>query len=167
MSRLDSFIRRLSAQRDCLNQAAAQIETLPGWILEVGLGNGRTYDHLRTCCPTRRILVFDRQIGAHPDCIPPESDLRLGDFRDTIPAMARDHGGMAILIHADLGSGDKQQSLALATALASDFALLLKPGGLIVTDQPLPRQGDLDPAELPPTVAAGRYFIYRKLRLSA
>ena len=47
MSRLDSMLRRLTAQRDGLNWAAAQIETLSGEVLDMGLGNGRTYDHLR------------------------------------------------------------------------------------------------------------------------
>ncbi|MGH6887075.1 MAG: class I SAM-dependent methyltransferase, partial [Geminicoccales bacterium] len=47
MSRLDSFIRRLEAQRACLDLAAARIADLPGPVLELGLGNGRTYDHLR------------------------------------------------------------------------------------------------------------------------
>mgnify|MGYP001354323129 CR=1 FL=1 len=42
MSRLDSFIARMKAQRDCLNFLKPAIEALPGPILEVGLGNGRT-----------------------------------------------------------------------------------------------------------------------------
>ena len=48
MSRLDSFIARMQAQRDCLNYLKPVIAAVPGPILEVGLGNGRTYDHLRT-----------------------------------------------------------------------------------------------------------------------
>ena len=42
MSRLDSFIRRLTAQRDVLNHICARME-LPadGPIMEIGLGNGR------------------------------------------------------------------------------------------------------------------------------
>ena len=42
MSRLDSFIARMQAQRDCLNFLKPKIDALPGPILEVGLGNGRT-----------------------------------------------------------------------------------------------------------------------------
>ena len=55
MSRLDSFIRRLEAQRACLNQAAALIVGLDGAVLELGLGNGRTYDHVRELFPDREI----------------------------------------------------------------------------------------------------------------
>ena len=51
LSRLDSFIRRLEAQRACLNATPAWIEGLAGPILELGLGNGRTYDHLRRLHP--------------------------------------------------------------------------------------------------------------------
>ena len=50
MSRLDSFIRRLQAQRACLSEAAAQIRGVDGFVLELGLGNGRTFDHLREIC---------------------------------------------------------------------------------------------------------------------
>ena len=54
MSRLDSFIRRLEAQRACLALAAGRIGGLPGPVLELGLGNGRTYDHLRELLPGAR-----------------------------------------------------------------------------------------------------------------
>ncbi len=66
MSRLDSFIRRLEAQRACLNWAAELIDGLDGFALELGLGNGRTYDHLRSLFPDRAIYVCERQVAAHP-----------------------------------------------------------------------------------------------------
>jgi S-adenosyl-L-methionine methyltransferase len=74
MSRLDSFIRRMQAQRLVLNHAAAALGDLPGSVLELGLGNGRTYDHLREVIalpfrvpvPARRIIAFDRANVANP-----------------------------------------------------------------------------------------------------
>ena len=75
MSRLDSVIRRLQAQRSCIDHAIGLIADNPGPVFEVGLGNGRTYDHLRDLFPGRDIYVFERQVAAHPDCIPPD-DLR-------------------------------------------------------------------------------------------
>ena len=57
MSRLDSFIRRLEAQRACLDRAAELIRDIDGHVLELGLGNGRTYDHLRGLFP---------EFGIHP-----------------------------------------------------------------------------------------------------
>jgi hypothetical protein len=86
MSRLDSAIRRLQAQRACLDHVCGLIADLPGPVLEVGLGNGRTYDHLRQSLPGRPIYAFDRQVAAHPDCVPAAPFLLLGDFRDTLPA---------------------------------------------------------------------------------
>ena len=60
MTRLDSAIRRLEAQRACLDRAAALVRGVPGPVLELGLGNGRTYDHLRARLPGRDIFVFER-----------------------------------------------------------------------------------------------------------
>ena len=71
MSRLDSFIRRLEAQRDCLDLAALLVRELEGEVLELGLGNGRTYDHLRQLFPNRKIYVCERRVAAHPNCVPP------------------------------------------------------------------------------------------------
>ncbi len=84
MSRLDSAIRRLEAQRAAIDHAAQLIKNVPGPVLELGLGNGRTYDHLRLRLPHRHIYAFDRQVAAHPDCIPAAPYLLLGDFNDTL-----------------------------------------------------------------------------------
>ena len=122
MSRLDSFIRRLEAQRSCLALAVERSRHVPGVVLELGLGNGRTFDHLREICAggpqPRDIHVFDRQVAAHPDCIPAPDRLFLGDFTATLKqARARLGDGSAALIHVDLGSGDDAASRALALQL--------------------------------------------------
>src|SRR5438094_8813990 len=106
MSRLDSFIRRLEAQRACLNSAAELTRHLDGVVLEMGLGNGRTYDHLRSILPDRPIYVCERQVAAHPDCVPPPDMLLLGDMRQTLPAAQEWLGGRIALAHLDAGSGD-------------------------------------------------------------
>ena len=60
MSRLDSAIRRLMAQKMALAWATDQVVGRPGPVLELGLGNGRTYDHLREILgSTREIFVFE------------------------------------------------------------------------------------------------------------
>jgi hypothetical protein len=79
-----------------------------------GLGNGRSYDHLREHLPNRDIYVFERSVQAHPDCIPPADRMILGDFKDTAPAAAQRFAGQVALIHADVGSGDHAASRALA-----------------------------------------------------
>jgi hypothetical protein len=163
LSRLDSFIRRLEAQRACLDRAAALIRDLPGPVLEFGLGNGRSYDHLRERLPGRDIYVFDRQVAAHPACIPPDDRLLLGDFRDTAPAAARRFAGQAALIHADLGSGDDAASRALAAWLTPHWIALLAAGGILIADQPV-AAAELATLELPAGVAAGRYFFFTRSR---
>ena len=160
MSRIDSFIRRLESQRACLDWAAGQIAGDPGPILEMGLGNGRTYDHLREKCPGRDIFVFDREINAHPDCIPPADRMVLGDFADTLPAAARRFAGQVVLVHADTGTGDEAKSRARAALWAPFWHAMLKPGGLLLSDQPIHFAGLLPQPEQ--SVQGWRYFIYRR-----
>ena len=71
MTRLDLAIARLLAQRVCLGFAAAVLLGRPGCVVELGLGNGRTSDRIRSLMPERRICVFDRRIAAHVDTISP------------------------------------------------------------------------------------------------
>lgn len=159
MSRLDSFIRRLEAQRACLGLAAARIRDLPGPVLELGLGNGRTYDHLRELLPQREIFVFEREVNAHPDCIPDPAHLILGDVRMTLPEAHRFLPGPAALAHSDVGSGDAARNAELAAWLADALPPLLAPGAWVVSDQPL-RSPALVPQPPPPGIDPGRYFVY-------
>ena len=106
-SRLDRLLARLAAQKAWLEDAAARVSGLPGPILEVGLGKGRTYDHLRRLMPGRRILAFDLDLHAPSDARPADADLLLGDFRVTLPRARAEIGDhRAVLIHADFGSED-------------------------------------------------------------
>ncbi len=150
----------MTAQRLCLDAATDMVGDLPGPILEFGLGNGRTYDHLRERCPDREIFVFDRQIAAHPDCIPDAQHMLLGDVRETIKLAASRIGAPAALAHCDIGSGDKAATEALAAWLGPELATLLAPGAIILADQPY-RLDSFHPLPLPDGVAAGRYFFYR------
>lgn len=160
MSRLDSFIRRMQAQRACLDKAAALIADVPGPVLELGLGNGRTYDHMREIMPDRRIYVFDRQVLAHPSCIPPDEDLFLGEFRDTVPTVAGRVAEKVALFHADFGQGDAASIASMAQFLAETFAALAAPGAVIVSDQPLHHSG-WDAVPLPDGIQPRRYFMQR------
>ena len=161
MSRLDSFIRRLEAQRAGLDWAAAAIAAIPGPVLELGLGNGRTFDHLRARLPDRAIYAFDRALAAHPGCVPPDGFLLLGELAATLPEFARRGLAPVALAHADLGSGDEAATAALARWLGPALAPLLALGGIVLSDQPLAAP-DLAPEALPPAVPAGRYFAYRR-----
>ena len=160
MSRLDSVIRRLEAQRACLDAAMAAVADRPGVVLELGLGNGRTYDHLRTHMPGRTIYVFERAVAAHPDCIPPDERLFLGDVSETLPRAAETLAGRAVLAHADIGTGDPARNAALAETLTGLLAPLLAPGAVVVSDQVLDVP-DSEEMALPDGVAPGRYHMRR------
>jgi hypothetical protein len=159
MSRLDSFIRRLEAQRACLEYAAGQIQGLPGPVLELGLGNGRTYDHLRELLPEREIFVFERTVNAHPDCIPDPAHLILGEVRATLPRARPRLAGPAALAHLDIGTGDAARNAELAAWLSDALPPLLAPGAWVASDQILRAPALL--AHPPPAgIAPARYFLY-------
>jgi hypothetical protein len=160
VSRLDSFIRRLEAQRACLERAAALIADCPGPVLEFGLGNGRTYDHLRAILPGREIFVFERLVATHPDCIPPADRLILGDLRATLPASRARFAASAAFAHLDIGTGEAAASRALAASLAPLIAPLMRAGAIIVSEPPLAAAGWRSLA-LPEGVKPGRYHLYR------
>ncbi len=158
MSRLDSFIRRLEAQRTCLAEAARLTRDVDGFALELGLGNGRTYDHLREICPNREIYVFDRQVNAHPDCVPPADHLFLGEILQTLPQALARLGPGAALVHTDVGTGDQASNQRLAAALAPLIRSIMRKGGVVISDQQMTAPG-LSPQPLPDGVKPGRYFI--------
>jgi hypothetical protein len=160
VSRLDSVIRRLQAQRACLNRAAALIAGLDGVILELGLGNGRTYDHLRELFPAQDIYVCERNVAAHPDCIPPTDRLLLGDMFETLPAASHLAGRVA-LAHFDAGTGDAAANRGLASRLRPLIVPLLCAGGVLATQQAMDGP-ELAALPLPEGVAEERYYLYRR-----
>lgn len=164
-TRLERFIARVVGQRSCIDAAAQRTRALAGNVWEVGLGNGRTYDHLRDRFADRDVIVFDRQVMAHPDCIPPADMVRLGDFRDTIVAELGRSAGKVAVIHADIGNGSVTESRALGRWLTPLFVQALAPGGCLVGDQPM-EDAALEPIALADIGAtdmpADTYFLYRK-----
>jgi hypothetical protein len=127
-------------------------------VLELGLGNGRTYDHLREALPERDIFVFDRQVRAHPASIPPPDRLFLGELADTLPAAVLP--APAVLVHSDIGSGDTALNADLARLIATHLPRLLAPQALVIADQEMPAEGWQRLPE-PAGIAPGRYFLYR------
>jgi S-adenosyl-L-methionine methyltransferase len=162
VSRLDSFIRRLEAQRACLDMAAALVRGLDGPVLELGLGNGRTYDHLRELCPDRELFVCECRVAAHPDCIPAAEFLMLGDMRETLPAARGRLEGRVALAHLDPGTGDAESSRALALELAPMVVPLLRLDAIMVSEPEIALP-ELAPLAPPESVVPGRYHIYRRV----
>ncbi len=160
MSRLDSFIRRMTAQRDILNQVAAQ-GLLPetGDILELGLGNGRTYSHLVELFAQRRIIAFDRALMAHGSCIPADGNLILGEIAETALAFS---GSEAAMAHADIGSGSDDIDAVTVQWLPQVMVGVLASGGIALSGLPL-QSASLTQLPIPPGIDSQRYFLYRKI----
>ena len=158
MSRLESMRRRLTAQIDGLNWALDQVADIPGDMLELGLGNGRTYDHMREYGDDRRIWVIDRQLNCHPSCVPPEDSYLEGEADAMMQALA-DRGAKIALAHYELGIGIRDQDEKEAEKLSEYLVPLIAPGGLIVSQQPIVGIPEIDG---PDTIAEGRYLFYRQ-----
>jgi len=161
MSRLDVFIDRMVSQRACLDHAARATEALDGPVFELGLGNGRTYHHMREVMPGRDIYVFERAVGAHPDSIPPEDRTILGDVTETLPAALARFGATARLIHADLGGHDLKKNDSFARLISPLVEPLLCPGGLMVSSDRMYFRA-LTEQPLPEGAVPGRCFVYRR-----
>ena len=160
MSRLDSLIKRFIAQRACLNHTATLIAGVSGPVFELGLGNGRTFDHLRENCGGREIFVFERKVAAHPDCIPDPEHLYEGALEETLEtALARFQGQVA-MVHADLGSGRRGLDDRLSGFVAERLAQLLAPRAVVASDQDI-RWPGAEALSLPEGVNPGRYHLYR------
>ncbi len=162
MSRLDSFIRRLEAQRRMLDWAAASIMDRPGLVLELGLGNGRTYDHLREILPERDIHVFERDVSPNPASMPPAGMLVAGDMAMTLPAFAARHGRSAALVHVDVTTGVPERDRILFAWLPEHVAALAAPDALVLSGWELDHAA-LVAVPLPEGVPAGRYYAYRRV----
>lgn len=157
MSRLESMRRRLTAQIDGINWAADLIKDIDGDVLEMGLGNGRTYDHLRQEITDRRIWVIDRILKPHPSCIPPEQDFLMGEAQDMLTRLT-DEGRKMALAHYDFGHGVKELDVAEGAALSPFIAQVMTKGGLVLSQQPLVGFTQI---KGPDTIDPERYLFYR------
>ena len=165
MSRLDSAIRRLEAQRRCLDWACDGIAGRDGLVLELGLGNGRTYDHLRDRIGAERIYVFDRTLACHPNSRPDPKWFFQGEIAETVPAFAKTVTDEIILVHLDLGAGEAAETAANLRDVGTALIRLIAPGGIVVADQPLEAletAADFRMLPLPTGIPKNRYFIYCK-----
>ncbi|MBX5155841.1 hypothetical protein HJB89_01595 [Rhizobium sp. NZLR8] len=158
MSRLDSFIRRLTAQRDILNAIIDLVGETEGPVLEFGLGNGRTYDHLRENFPGRRIVAFDWEVRSYSASTPAAEDMVTGNIRESGQAFL---GIGAALAHADIGTGHDEIDAVTLTWLPQLMAAVIAPNGIAVSGLPL-EHAELAALPLPEGIKEGRYFLYRR-----
>ena len=160
-SRLDLFVDRMVSQRACLDHAAQAVADQPGPVFELGLGNGRTYHHMRHVMPDRNIYVFERAIASHPDSTPPDDRVLLGDVFDTLPEALDRFGPTAVLIHADLGGHNAAKNDLFAQKVSPVIEPLLAVGGLMVSSDRMYFDTLVEQA-LPPGAVPGRCFIYKR-----
>lgn len=160
ISRLEKLLFRLEAQHVCLAWAFREIADRPGIVFELGLGHGRTYDHLRKHMPGRDIIVFERKVDSYPDCTPPESQTILGEIGDTLPKATERFKGQVVLAHSDIGSFEAEHNEEMSGIVSRSLAPALASDALILSDLPLdvPNTKRLP---LPPGAREDRYYIYR------
>lgn len=159
-SALDRMIDRLTTQRACLAHGAALVAGLPGPVLELGLGKGRTYDHLRHLLPDREIFVFDRDLHAPAAYMPDPDHLILGELTVTLRTAAARLGGPAALAHADIGTSDRAADGPLAARVGEGLARRMRPGGIVLSDRDLAVPG-WRALELPTDAGTWPYFMWR------
>ena len=163
ISRLEKLYFRLEAQTACLAWAFREIADRPGIVFELGLGHGRTFDHLRKNMPGRDIFVFDRQVDSYPDCTPDADHIVLGELSLTLPRAAERFAGQVILAHSDVGSFSADHNAAMSGTVTSHLPPALADGALILSDLPLSIP-DASRLPLPAGAREDRYFIYRFAR---
>lgn len=161
MSRLDVFINRMVSQRACLDFAIEATKGMDGPVFELGLGNGRTFDHMRERMPERDIFVFERKVESNPASTPEESMTILGDVRETLPQSLDRFGPTAQLIHADLGGHNLEKNVAFAKTISPLIEPMLAVGGLMVSSDRMFFDA-LTEIPIPETAVPGRCFIYRR-----
>ena len=161
LTRLEKTLYRLEAQHACLKWAFDEIASMTGVVFEMGLGHGRTFDHLRRHLPDREIYVFDRAMNAYPDCAPDDAYLILGEVEKTLPAAAERFRGQVVLAHSDIGSFDRDHNRRTAAMLSPLLAPALAPNAIVLSDLELELEG-CSTLPLPPGAREDRYHIYRR-----
>jgi len=134
---------------------------MSGPVFELGLGNGRTYHHLRERVKTRDIFVFERAIASHPDSTPADDRVILGDVNETLVQALDRFGATASLIHADLGGHNRAKNDVFARKISPLVEPLLALGGLMVASDRMYFE-TLKELPLPEGAVEGRCFIYQR-----
>ncbi|SEO58605.1 S-adenosyl-L-methionine methyltransferase [Salinihabitans flavidus] len=161
MSRLDIFINRMVSQRACIDFAVRETAATGGPVFELGLGNGRTYDHLRERLSQEEVFVFDREVASNPASTPPRAQILMGDVMETLPQALRRFGATARIVHADLGGHNLEKNDAFARKVSPLIEPLLAPGGIMVSSDRMYFEA-LEPMPLPEGAVEGRCFLYRR-----
>ncbi len=162
MSRLDIFINRMVSQRACIDFALTETAQMNGPVFELGLGNGRTYDHLRDGAGEQTVFVFERAVASNPASTPPDDMIILGDVMETLPQALERFGPAARFIHADLGGHNLEKNDKFARAISPLVEPLLAVGGIMVSSDQM-YFDHLREMTLPEGAVDGRCFVYQRM----
>ena len=162
MSRLDVFIDRMVSQRTCIDFALAQTAGLAGPVFELGLGNGRTYDHLRDHVGAEKVYVFEREVASNPASTPDPEMTLLGDVMETLPQALARFGATARLVHADLGGHNLEKNDRFARLVSPLIEPILAPGGMMVSSDRMYFK-TLTERPVPEGAVPGRCFTYQRM----
>ena len=160
MNRLDRMIARLTAQRACLAHAATLIAAMPGPVLEIGFGKGRTYSFLREILPLREIYAFDIDGAPNTDWGPDEAHFFAGDFRDSFGQVLARTGAPAALAHCDIGSEDAARDRELAAWMGTALPPLLGAGAIVIADRDI-ELASAERLKIPDAAGSWPYFMFR------
>jgi S-adenosyl-L-methionine methyltransferase len=163
ISRLEKLYYRIEAQCLCLNWVFEQIASKPGVVFEIGLGLGRTFDHLRRYMPEREIYVFDRQLKSYPECTPRDDQIITGELSETLPLAASRFAGRVILAHSDIGSFSAAHNSSVPHIVSANLTQALADGAFILSDLPLNVPNTIQ-LPLPPGAREDRYYLYQFAR---
>ncbi|MEZ5730593.1 MAG: class I SAM-dependent methyltransferase [Burkholderiaceae bacterium] len=162
---LERALKRIETQIRLIDWAAALLsERMPPpdcFVVEFGLGNGRTYDHLRARLPVSRIVVLDREMKANPDRRPPDDDFVKGDIAATWRTLAASQPNAASLIHADLGDGTDRYDAVLESWLGEACAALAAPGAIILSSTRVQHPA-IVPMQAPFEPLGGHYGVFQR-----
>ena len=161
MSRLEDLANRFLTQQAALNRAVELIEPMEGIVVELGLGKGRSFDHLRERLPGREIYVFDRELSCEPEYAPPGEFRVFGEITRTLPAFCRQFAGQAVLVHSDLGTRHRERDMPLVEFVAENLDSLLKQGAVVASDRPMENAPWIRLPELR-EMECFPYYMYRK-----
>ena len=161
MSRLEDFANRFLTQLAALDRAVELIGPAEGIVVELGLGKGRSFDHLRERLPGRRIYVFDRELSCEPELAPPSEFRVFGEITTTLPVFCRQYSGQAVLVHSDIGTGDRARDMPLVELVAEHLDHLLKRGAVVASDRPMENAPWISLPELR-EMERFPYYMYRK-----
>src|SRR5262249_31490783 len=136
MSQLDLHIEQKIAQRDSIDLAARRLAGRPGWVIEFGLGRGRSYSHLAARFPDREVFCFDREHATNPGWGPPRDHVILGDLAAVLadPAIQARFHRRVILAHLDLAWADSADTRLHGLVLERTREWLL-PGAWVLSDR--------------------------------